>query len=1019
MRKQRVSESLYRRVQNPLPQLIPLRVERVRAQVDALVWSRREVLPVRGGPVIDGIVPVEQGRQGPLVDVEPGAHFGPAHGGWQTRWFRVDVPEPQPEEAGRRHLAWLCDGETVAHIADVPWAGLDAAHETCPLPDEATTLWLECGLWQSMSPFGRPRVIGPYGARFDGCELRVRDERAWGVSHDLDVLFQLVALLYHADGIVMPADATYLPPLEMVSPLLRALLRRLEEACDGWVAEGLPGLEAGLARTFERLPAEAWQPVAALCGHAHLDLVWLWPERVSRRKAVHSCATVLRLMERYPELTFLQSQPAVTRMLAEEAPAMLPDIARRVAEGRWELTGAFEVEPDTNVPSGEALARSLAVGQRKLAALRGTPSDTCWLPDVFGYSTALPQILRLGGVRHFFTTKMTWSAITRFPYTSFVWRGADGSEVLAHLSTTNYNGSVALAALANALRAHRQAGLHPEMLLPTGWGDGGGGPSEMMCERARRIGNLAGVPVARWTTSAAFFERLEPLREQLPVYQGELYLEYHRGTLTTQAEFKRLYRAAETALQAHEAARVATGVGPLDDAAWLRVLFCQFHDALPGSSIREVYEDLNPELAGIVTRELAAASAALATTGAGATAFNPLPVPRTVVLGGSTAGDEPILVRLDPLAGGPLDAGVAVNAPVHTISPTTLDNGLLRATFDERGQLTGLRVGDEELTLDAPCGFRLYHDDPAHFDAWDIDHYTFGTGVAVAAEITLEVVERGPLRGVLRGQARIGERSTLAVTWSLEAESRHLRLDVDVDWQETHRLLKFHAPTGYRGRMARFGAPFGAIDRPQQPGIEADEARWEVAGSRWAAVMRDDGTGLALLAEAKYGYSCRDGDLGVSLLRAPTWPDASADSGRHHIRLALGRYEPRMRGDILCTAASADALFAPVIIAPGARVLPPPFAWEELGSLTPSWVLPSGGGGFIVRLHETAGGSGVARLRLSTPAAAWLVDFLERPLGDVDVTGDGALAIPYGPYQVVSVLVEAGTRTGTKPSPGR
>jgi alpha-mannosidase len=1013
-----VSEKTYRRVQNPLPQLIPLRVERIRAQVDALLWSRREPLRVLGGPLLDGTLPVSEARRGSLRAVEPGEHFGPANGGWQTRWFRVEVPAAEPGEAGLRHLAWLCDGETIAHVDDVPWAGLDAAHETCPLPDEAVTLWLECGLWQSMSPFVPQRPIGPYGARFDGCELRVRNELAWQVSHDLDVLFQLVALLYRADGLTMPTDASYLPPLESVSPLLRRLLHGLERASDVWVRAGLTGLAAELQALFTRLPAEAWQPLAALCGHAHLDLVWLWPEMATRRKAVHSFATVLRLMERYPEMTFLQSQPAINRMIEEDAASLVPQIMQQVAEGRWELTGGFEVEPDTNVPSGEALARSLIYGQRKLAALRGAPSDTCWLPDVFGYSTALPQILALGGVRYFFTTKMTWSAITRFPYTSFVWRGADGSEVLAHLSTTNYNGSVALAALSDALRAHRQAGVHPEMLLPTGWGDGGGGPSEMMCERARRIANLAGVPAACWTTSADFFTRLEPLREQLPVYQGELYLEYHRGTLTTQAEFKRLYRAAETALQAHEAVRVATGGNPLGDDAWLRVLFCQFHDAIPGSSIREVYADLNPELAGIVARELEAATDELASAGEGRTAFNPLPVPRTVVVDAPEPDADAVFVRLGPLECMPLTAPATLAAPLRSATADTLDNGLLRVTFDARGQLASLRVDGEDLAISAPCGFRLYHDDPAHFDAWDIDHYTFGTGLPVADDLSLEVIENNAARARLRGEARIGERSRLSVTWTLEAESRHLRLDVDVDWQETHRLLKFHAPTGFRGRMARFGAPFGSIERPQHPGVEADEARWEVAGSRWAAVTDDSGAGLALLTEAKFGFSCRDGDLGVSLLRAPKWPDATADIGRHHIRLALGRYEPRTSGDILNTASAADALFAPVIVAQGGRALPPPFAFEDLGSLTPSWVLPAESGGYVIRLHETAGGRGVARLRLAVPAPARLVDFLERTTGKVSAS-DGALLIPYGPYQVVSVLVETGSRTGTNPSPGR
>lgn len=993
-----------RRIVNPLPQLIPLRLERVRARVEALAWERATPLDVLGGPVHDGMIGVADAAALEMQPVSAGEHFGAPFGGWQTRWFRIDVPAPEPGEDGRRYLAWLCDGETIAWIDGHPWAGLDAAHVTCPLPDSAVTLWLETGPWNSVAPFQPKREIGPYGARFDGCELRVRDPLAWTASLDLDVLDQLLRHLYRQDGIDWPGSASYIPPLESCSPLLRRVLQAVDDALDAWTSGGLDALGGALRGVFEHFPAESWQVSAAIVGHAHIDLVWLWPEMATERKAIHSFATVLRLMERYPELTFLQSQPALNCMIERHAPSLLPEIRRRVDEGRWDLAGAFEVEPDTNIPSGEALARSLAIGQRKIASLRGTPSEVCWLPDVFGYSTALPQILSLAGVRYFFTTKMTWSAITRFPYTSFTWRGADGSEVLAHLSTANYNGSVSLAQNTAALRAHRQAGLHPEMLLPTGWGDGGGGPSEEMCERARRFANLAGAPPTRWTTSGDFFARLDTLRDRLPTYQGELYLEYHRGTLTTQSEHKRLYRAAETALQAHEATRVVTGAGPLPGESWLRVLFNQFHDAIPGSSIREVYEDLNPELEAIAARELAAAHDALATGGDGYTVFNPLPLPRSAVV---ETGNRQSFVRLDPLAAVPLTGKTPDVIPVHAEGTSALDNGVARVTFDADGQIDGLIVRGETLDLPGGCGFVLYHDDPAHFDAWDIDHYTFRTGQPAASHLALEVVADGPLRASLRGFAPLGERSHITVTYTLDAESDHLRIDIDVDWRERHRLLKFHARSGYLGRYARYGAPFGSIQRPQQPGVEADEARWEVAGSRWAAVTRDDGAGLALLAEAKYGFSCRDGDLAVSLLRAPTSPDTEADQGRHHIRLALGRYQSRIDGDVLTTAASADALFAPVVIAPGARSIPPRFTLADLGSLTPSWVLPSEtGSGYILRLHETAGSSGAATLKLAAPGTVTLIDFLERDQVSLESVDGTTFTIPYRPYQVVSVLIQ-------------
>jgi alpha-mannosidase len=365
------------------------------------------------------------------------------------------------------------------------------------------------------------------------------------------------------------------------------------------------------------------------------------------------------------------------------------------------------------------------------------------------------------------------------------------------------------------------------------------------------------------------------------------------------------------------------------------------------------------------------------------------------------------LVRFRPLECVALEETQTGVRPFEEVSPAALDNGVVRATFDARGQLAGLSVDGEALAIPEPCRFVLYHDWPAHFDAWDIDHYSFRSGVRVADEVALEVVGSGPLRGALRGSSQIGERSTLTVTYVLEAEARYLRIELDVDWREAHRLLKFHAPTGYRGRWTRYGCPFGSIERPQQPGREADEAMWEVAGSRWAAVTRDDGAGLALLAEAKYGFSCRDGDLGISLLRAPASPDGQpADIGRHRIRLALGRHEPSTRGSILPTAAAADALFAPVIVAPGLRPLLPPFELEAPGSLVPVWALPSESGtGYVLRLHEVNGSAGVARLRPEAHRTARLVDFFEHPTAALERNGDGTFAVPYGPYQIVSVLV--------------
>jgi len=1019
------------RLTNPLPQLIPQRLGNLLKRIDPLLWSSSQPLAVRGGPINDEPVPLAEGMRQRLAKVQPGDFFGPSKGDWKQRWFRIDLPAASAAERGHRHLFFECQGEGTAYLDGQPWAGFDPAHRSQLAPDRACTLWVDLGTYQTGIWLPGLDRLGVHGLRFDGCRLAVRDQQAWDAYWDVDAFVQAVNLLLKKEGLKGSGTAVgFMPPPLTCSPLARQLLRALDEAIDTFDASGddLAVLRRALAAVARRFPAEYWQPLASLCGHAHLDLVWLWPEREAERKGVHTFATQLRLMERYPEFIFVQSQPALYRAIQRRAPGIYRQIQARIKERRWEAMGGFETEPDTLLPAGEALARALVHGQDKLAELNGAPSRLCWIPDVFGYANCLPQILRLGGVDRFYTTKMTWSAVTRFPYNSFVWRGADGSEVLAYLCSTGFNGNVELENMDDAVRGHRQADVHTELLLPTGYGDGGGGTTEAQLERARRFRNLATAPRTRWSRAGDAFDRLEAVRDRLPVYQGELYLEYHRGTYTTQSEFKRLYRAAERALQEHEAVRVVRGGKPIAAQSWQRVAFAQFHDAIPGSSIGLVYEQMNPELDAIASEHRVAATAELTGKADGHLVFNPLPVPRSVVVelpaarswrdaDGAALPVQSVgegrrkrsLVAVDLPALGSrrlLPGNVAAVVEGMHATPRRLDNGRVAADFDAAGRLVRLSVDGAPLALSGPARFVLYHDRPANFDAWDIDHYVLKGGVAVAEPLELTVVESGPVRAVLRGSAAIGAASRMTVDWILEAGSRFLKVEAAVDWREDHQLLKFHVPTAYRGRCARFGAPFGSIERPQLPGIQSDEAMWEVPGSRWAAVSDDDGGGLALCSEAKYGFSCRDGDLGLSLLRSPKDPDERADRGSHRLRFAVGAHRDTSDASGLATAAATDELYAAPVVAAGGRALVAPFTLDHLGSLVPVWALPSPGGGFVLRLHEVAGARGSALIDLAaTPKSVRLVDFLERPLGTPRRRSPRRYEIAYTPYQVVSVLV--------------
>jgi alpha-mannosidase len=1026
---------------NPLPQLIAPRLVTTRGRVQNQIWETVTPLPTVIGPLNDTLLPLKAAKKQTFKPIAPGSTFGPGHGAWKQRWFQVQVPAPKAGEDGRRYLRWDVQGETTVYLDGHPWAGLDVAHRHCPLPDRACTLWLDCGLWLTGIWVPGAKPIDGFGPRFDGCFLAVRNEEAWGAYWDLECLVQALGWQFkHNEFPIGQVDGWGLYKLthERVSPLIRKMLRAIDGAIDAYDMLGLTALRGALKQIYQTYTNAAWAPTTTVVGMAHIDLVWLWPENVTEHKGVHTFATQLRLMERYPEYIFNQSQPALTRAIERLEPMLAQEVETRIHEGRWEMTGGFEVECDNQLPSGEALARSLAIGQRKFKSMRGDYSDLCWLPDVFGYSAALPQILRLGGVTRFYTTKMTWSAITRFPYNSFTWKGHDGSEVLTHLCSTGYNQNVEADQLITTIAEHRQADVHDEMLVCVGFGDGGGGTTEDQLERARRFRDLAGVPKVQWSTGEAFFDRMEKVQHKLPVYQGELYLEYHRGTFTTQGEYKRLYRRAESALQVHEAVRVATGGKPLDEAAWRRVSFAQFHDAIPGSSIALVYQQLNPELEAIGDAAFSGAATELAKTGKnpGFLVFNPLPVPRTVVIelplsakglhtpdGTSVpvqkSGKQSLLAAVEVPALGatrllPSDTQTPASA-IREASATVLDNGTVQAHFDANGQLVRLTVEGRDLRLEGPAGFMLYEDKPAMFDAWDIDHSARGMATPAATRMNLKVVENGPARAVLRGTSTLGA-SPLTIEYILEAGARHLQVVATVDWLERHLLLKYHVRTGYRGRWARYGTPFGSIQRPQLPGVQADEAMWEVPAARWAAVTDEDGTGLAIVTEAKFGFSCREGDLGLTLLRSPCFPDRGdgggesanfTDRGVHHMRFAIGEHRAISELHAPSTAVAADTLFTPCVVVTGGALARSPFHLEDLGTLAPSWVLPaSESDGFIIRLHETNGSAGAAVLHLAERKTVSRVDFLERKFpGVLEKIDAHTVRVPYKPYEVICLLV--------------
>lgn len=1003
---------------DPFLQFVPNRAETALRRLREEVWSGWTPVPVRATAPTAEHRSLSAVRRMPLHVVGSGSAWGRL---FDQRWCRLRLPA----SAAGRYLEWRDQGEATLHLNGTPYYGFDVAHRRVELPSGVREAWVESYCCQSAIWHPEATGLSARGSVFEGAFLVQRNEAAWAAAQDLQALFDLMMQLRGRQQPAPPRELVRFgqqPSVEQVAPVYRVLLARLAAALNAYDSGGATALRAALAPVFREFRDPRSVVRTALTGHAHIDLVWLWPERMGEAKAVHTFATANRLMALYPEFRFAYSQPASYRAVERRAPALSEAVARRMASGQWQATGALEVESDTLLPCGEALARSFLLGQEEFRRLAGAPSRLLWLPDVFGYSGCLPQLMRLAGVEWFFTTKLTWSAINRFPYSSFVWRGTDGSEVVAHVTqNAGYNNRLDLAELHANACGHAQAGVHAEFLHPTGYGDGGGGPTEEMCERARRLNALAGTPGLKWDHPEAFFARLATKRRQLPVYQGECYLECHRGTYTTHGDLKHAFRALERALQVREAVAVATGAAPDLTAAWRRLVFAQFHDFIPGSSVAEVYAEGVPELRRLAAGERKTALGELPRTGAADTwqAFNPLPQPWRGWI--RRSGRHPAVWKeLPPLGSAPLAPTEPPPPPVRT-GRLTLGNDRVRAELGPDGWLRRLSLDGREIALAGPAARAvLYADRPSNYDAWDIDRHSLDLGRPANKRPRIRWESVRPDRAVLAVTRQIGRASTLTLRHVLQAGEGVLRLEAEVDWHEEQTLLKLHFPTEYRGAMARFGAPFGSVLRGQQPGSPAKEAQWEVPGSRWAAVSNDgEREGLALITEAKYGFGLRDGDLSVSLLRSARITGADehryllprglsrhrpaspfTDQGRHVIRLALagGDFAAATHGH---PAALADSLFTQPVVYRGAEVGAGFLGLADAPTLVPAWAMPLTARSWVLRLHEAAGQQGEAGLRL---APGWHARLCELD-GRVRLRRSAA-RISYRPYQIVSVRLE-------------
>ena len=733
------------------------------------------------------------------------------------------------------------------------------------------------------------------------------------------------------------------------SPTRGRLLNAITDASHAFPfdADSEAAYREGAERALEHLedveseiPSDLTTQQLTAVGHAHIDLAWLWPWSETVRKCSRSFSNVLRLMEDYPDFTFMQSQPHLYEWVRNQYPEQFASIEDRIEAGQWQPEGALWVESDINSVGSEALARQFLYGKRYFREEFGVDPQVTFIPDVFGYSAGLPGISQAADCPYFLTQKMSWSEINEFPHNTFRWEGIDGSELLTHFPPVDtYNGTMDVDEVTRSVYNDSQNDVTDDRAYLVGWGDGGGGPTREMVERSEVVDEIEALPDIEWGSLRDLFERLDSDRQEYPVWTGELYLEKHRGTLTSQAKTKRNNRKGEYALREAElwsslALARSDEPYPADELedAWKVLLFNQFHDILPGSSVTDVYADADRdyetvfETAASVRRDALDAlidrsapservcltnslswswrpTTAIAATDVSVEGSDLVAVPdeaeegerpvQQTTSGVAEDGDghkERLLVdgSTVPAFGATTVRIQEASAPPENpfeVSEVEIANDLVRVTFDDDGTITVTDLEGDRTVLEGP-GNRLvqYRDQPREYDAWDIEEDVYEVGEELPAPDN-EVVESGPVRATVRQTRTFGD-SELTQDVSVYRGSKRVEFRTTVDWHAEEKLLKTHFPVDVRTHEATFETHFGHHDRPTHENTSWDRARYEMPGGQWVSVSEPD-YDVALLNDCKYGVNVDGANISLSLLRAPNYPDPDADRGRHEFTYTL------------------------------------------------------------------------------------------------------------------------------------
>ena len=1030
------------RIQKAYLQKIAKRLE----EIGRHVWSEQTPIEdVAAAETMDHLT-VAQAKKLKYKPVGPGFRWGEP---WSTAWFRVRVAVPKSLAGQTVAVVMPTQGECIIFRDGKPVQGLDRNRSEYVLFDKArggerVELYVEAGASDSFGGFQK-RETGPFA-------VGVFLDEVWQCFNDLCVILDLLKpfTAWSPDGGNVGAS------LAVDDPWWGQLLFGANKAVDlfdyldtsrGALIASAKRVRKALRPLLAHRATDSAQTIACM-GHAHIDVAWLWPLAETKRKCGRTFSNVLSLMDRYREFIFCQSQPHLYEFTRDRYSSLWRRIKQKVKAGQWVPTGAAWVEMDCNITGAESLVRQMLFGTRFWKDEFNHAATCLWLPDVFGYSAALPQILKRSGVPHFLTQKISWNLVTKFPHHSFHWEGIDGTRVLSHfLPTDSYNALMTAGEVCYAARNYRQKDRSGIQASLFGFGDGGGGPIAKMLETRRRLEDFEGTPKCVPMGPTEFFRRLADESTDLPVWVGELYLEMHRGTLTTQSRVKRYNRQCELTLRQAECLGAMTlpfggKVRQADlNAAWKLVLLNQFHDVIPGSSITKVYEDSWRQYGEALATAAACRDASMKTyaskvdtrgEGAAIVAFNSLSWDRDAVVECSVKGlPNPVAVAADgaivPVQKGAdgvgrfigrlpamghavfhLRPGKAPELPVVSATKTSLENDRVRVKIDAKGRITSLVDKATRREAVARGGAAnelvLYEDKPNSYDAWDIEVFYRDKPLVTDGEVvSIDVIEQGPVRAVVRIVKTISK-STITQDVVLTAGSPRVDVVNTVDWgDEKDVLLRANFAMNVRSDHARYEIQFGNVERPTHENRPHDLAQFEVAAQKWADLSEGD-FGVAVLNTCKYGHNVRGNVMGLSLLRAPKYPDPAADvNQRHEFTYSLLAHEGGYTNGVV---RSAYELNVPVqaVAAPASKGTLPPVA-SQMTVTGENVVIETvkkaeDDGAVIVRLYEAHGSRGKRTFRTSMPVKRIvecdLMEHEEKVLADKT----GRVSLDLKPFQI-------------------